>query len=131
MLYGNTNTQTHAAMIFAIDTNSQIPLYRQIAMQIKFAIANGAYRTDELIPSVRELANELTLNPNTVSSAYRELQEQGIVYPKRGLGLAVSERSTEKCRQERIETFRLRFRQLLDEAKQSGLTENEINTFYQ
>ena len=115
-------------MFIEIDPTLPQAIYQQIAQQIRFAIANEAFRANELIPSVRELAKMLALNPNTVSNAFRELQDQGLVYPRRGMGLAVAENAAEKCRADRLEHFQQRFRQLFAEAARSGLEREEIET---
>ena len=89
--------------------------------QIKGAIAAGAIAPGETIPSVRELAHELAINPNTVARAYRDLQKEGIVLFNRGMGLAVAEESPEICRRERVNVFESRVNRLLDDALRSRL----------
>ena len=113
-------------MFIQIDFASQTPIYEQVAQQIKFAIAAGSLPVNELIPSVRELSKRLALNPNTVARAYRSLQDEGVVYVRRGTGLAVAADSPEKCRNERKAWFELRFRKLYDEAVHSRLDEQEL-----
>ena len=113
-------------MFIQIDFASQTPIYEQVAQQIKFAIAAGSLPINELIPSVRELSKRLALNPNTVARAYRSLQDEGIVYVRRGTGLAVAADSPEKCRSERKAWFERRFRKLYDEAVHSRLDEQEL-----
>lgn len=114
-------------MLLHIDTGSSQPIYEQIREQIKYAIASEAVRTNELIPSVRELAKDLAINPNTISRAFRDLQEQGVVYSRRGTGLAVAEGAMEKCRTERLLVFEERFRKLYQEAIRSRLKIEEIH----
>ena len=77
-------------MFIQIDFNDALPIYDQIVRQIKFAVAGDVLCEGELIPSVRELARELTINPNTVARAYRQLQDEGILGTVRGTGLAVA-----------------------------------------
>ncbi|MGL6225480.1 MAG: GntR family transcriptional regulator [Thermoguttaceae bacterium] len=115
-------------MFISINAHSSQPIYLQIAEQIKFAIANHAICDNEMIPSVRELAKELAINPNTVSNAYRELQDSGLIHPRRGIGFAVSQGALQHCQNERLQLFERRFRQLLKEAEQSGLTRDAIQT---
>lgn len=114
-------------MFIQLDMNSSQAIYDQIVEQVKFAIAAGAVQVNELIPSVRELAKEIVVNPNTIARSYRILQEQGIVYSKRGLGLAVAEDSEKRCREERLEIFRHRFDRLFEEARRSRLSPEEIS----
>ena len=66
-------------MFFTIDFSNDLALYDQIIRQVKFAVAGEVLKPGEMIPSVRELARELTLNPNTVARAYRQLQTDGIL----------------------------------------------------
>ncbi len=77
-------------MHFALHFSNGIPIYEQIVRHIKFAVANGGLMVGEHIPSVREAAAQLAVNPNTVARAYRELQAAGILIPIRGTGLAVT-----------------------------------------
>ena len=113
-------------MFFTIDFSNDLALYDQIIRQIKFAIAGEVVKSGEMIPSVRELARELTLNPNTVARAYRQLQTDGILASIRGTGLVVAESAYERCCQERLDLIRARLRQVLAEAKQSRLETPEI-----
>ena len=66
-------------MFFQIDFGDTLPIYDQVVRQIKFAVAGGVLKEGELVPSVRELARELTINPNTVARAYRRLQDDGVL----------------------------------------------------
>jgi GntR family transcriptional regulator len=113
-------------MFFSIDFSNDLALYDQIIRQIKFAVAGDVLKSGEMIPSVRELARELTINPNTVARAYRQLQADGILASIRGTGLVVAEAAYERCCQERRELIRARLRQVLTEAKQSRLDTPEI-----
>jgi GntR family transcriptional regulator len=113
-------------MFIEIDPACSQAIYEQVVQQVKFAIAAGAVQSDELIPSVRELSRELTINPNTVVRAYRSLQDEGIVYSRRGMGLAVADNAKERCQIERKTIFENRFRQLFGEAVRSRLEPVEI-----
>lgn len=79
-------------MWFHIDPTSGVPIYLQIVQQIRSAAATGMLHEGEALPSVRELAVELAVNPNTVSKAYRELQREGVISVARGSGARVSPR---------------------------------------
>ena len=76
--------------MFSIDTRSRIPIYEQLKNNIAGLIASGALTEDEQLPSVRTLARELGINPNTVQRAYQELENQGIIYQATGRGSFVS-----------------------------------------
>ena len=118
-------------MFIHVDHRNGLAVYDQIVRQVKFAVADGAVREGELVPSVRELARELTINPNTVARAYRQLQEEGVLNPVRGTGLAVASAARKQCRTQRNKLIRERLRQVLAEAKQSGLTSQEIEQLVQ
>jgi GntR family transcriptional regulator len=113
-------------MFFQIDPHNGLAIYEQIVRQIKFAVAGGNLKTGELIPSVRELARELAINPNTIARAYRQLQDDGVVATVRGTGLEIATGAAERCRSERLKLIRNRLRQVLVEAKQSHLDASEI-----
>jgi GntR family transcriptional regulator len=114
-------------MICQIDINNGIPIYEQISRQVKFAIANGSLLVGEHVPSVREMATSAAVNVNTVARAYRDLQAQGVLVSIRGTGLAVASDAPEKCRHERLEMIRERLRYILREAKQNGVSAEEIH----
>jgi len=74
-----------------IDPGSHVPIYLQIADGIRAAVAAGVYRAGEVLPSLRAMATEIHVNPNTVQRAYDELERAGLVYSQRGKGLFVAE----------------------------------------
>ncbi len=115
-------------MLVHIDVRNGLAVYDQIVRQLKFAVADGAVRTGELVPSVRELARELAVNPNTVARAYRQLQDDGVLEPVRGTGLSVTATARRHCQAERLKLIRVRLRLVLEEALQSGLSAGEVET---
>ncbi len=72
-----------------IDTKSGVPFYRQIIEQVKFAIARGDLKPGDQLPTVRQLAVDLSINPNTVIRAYRELELAGVLETQQGSGTFV------------------------------------------
>ena len=78
----------------SINPNSPVPVYLQIADHIRGAVAAGVYRPGEAIPSVRTLALDLTVNPNTVQRAYEELEREALIESRKGLGMFVSKHGT-------------------------------------
>ena len=78
-------------MVFLqIEPDNGLAIYDQIVRQVKFAVADQVIEPGERVPSVRELARQLTVNPNTVARAYRQLQDEGILESVRGLGMQVT-----------------------------------------
>lgn len=72
--------------MFQLDYMDHSPLYEQIKEKIKALIISGALKPDEKVPSVRELAQSLTINPNTIHKAYKELETEGYIYSVRAKG---------------------------------------------
>ena len=114
-------------MFIEIDPSQPQPLFEQVSLQIKFAIAAGTVRVNEMIPSVRDLAQQLAINPNTVARAYRLLQDEEILIPRRGVGLVVAENSQAACQKLRKEFFKQRFQHFLQDAERSRLSKAELN----
>jgi len=71
--------------------NSDLPLFAQIVQQCRQALAQGALRPGDRLPTVRELAEELVVNPNTVAKAYQELEKSGVTTTRRGAGTFVAD----------------------------------------
>jgi GntR family transcriptional regulator len=113
-------------MLVHVDVRNGLAVYDQIARQVKYAVADGALRSGELVPSVRELARELAINPNTVARAYRQLQDEGVLESVRGTGLAIAAAARRQCRAERSRLIRDRLRLIFEEALHSGLESHEI-----
>jgi GntR family transcriptional regulator len=113
-------------MFFQIDFSNGLPVYQQVVRQVKFAVAGGALKAGELVPSVRELSRELAINPNTVARAFRQLQADGVLESVRGMGLQVAAGVEEQCREERVKLIRQRLQQVLVEARQSRLAADEL-----
>jgi GntR family transcriptional regulator len=78
-------------MDFHIDVGSRSPIYQQVAQQIREAVARGDLRPEERLPSVRHLSRELVANPNTIARAYTELEREGILVSRPGLGIFVAQ----------------------------------------
>ena len=115
-------------MFFQIDPSNDLAIYDQVVRQMKFAVAGAVLRVGDLVPSVRELARELCINPNTVARAYRELQTDDVLETVRGTGLAVAAGADKRCRTERIKLIRERLEQVLVEARQSRLEAGQLRS---
>jgi len=113
-------------MFIEIDLQSSQPIYEQAVMQIKFAIAAGSVKEGEMLPSVRDLAKQLTLNPNTIARTYQQLKAEGITITRRGDGIEVAEGAAGKCIAERKDYFIRRFENLFAEAQRSKLPKAEL-----
>ena len=113
-------------MFLRIDPDSGLAIYDQVVRQMKFAIAGEALKPGDMVPSVRELARDLAINPNTVSRAYLQLQHDGVLETVRGLGLSVSAGATKRCRTEGATLIRERLAQVFEEARLSHLDPDEL-----
>lgn len=82
---------THTANLFSIATGSPEPIYRQLVEQVRRLSAGGQLQPGDEMPSVREIAQALALNPMTVSKAYSLLEMEGVLARRRGLGMVVAE----------------------------------------
>jgi len=90
-------------MRFQISFSSGTPVYLQLVDQVKAAVASGALRAGEALPSIRPLAEELRLNRNTVAKAYSELENQGVIETSAGKGCFVKEAGTPLRKVARLE----------------------------
>lgn len=107
--------------MFTISINSGIPIYRQVADAVTRQIDSGQLQHGQLLPSVRQLAGELGVNPMTVSKAWSMLEADGIVERRRGVGMVVI-RKAEKPEH----SLRPAVKQLIADAKQMGLTSAQL-----
>jgi GntR family transcriptional regulator len=113
-------------MLLRIDSTNGVPLYLQIAKEVKHSIAIGSLKPGEQIPSVREIALQITVNPNTVAKAYRELESQGIVETRRGTGTFVAERIVDVTQEERRKIVGELMDRAIDEARHLQMSEDEM-----
>lgn len=108
-----------------MEFKSNIPIYLQVAVDIKKQIVSGSILPGEKLPSTRELAAAYTINPNTVARIYNELESQGVSFTRRGLGTYVSEDAAiiRRLKQEMSDTLT---DELINELRAIGCTKEEI-----
>ena len=109
-----------------ISTNDGVPIYQQIANQIKYLVASSQLMEGEELPPIRVLAEQLLVNPNTVARAYRELEIIGIVEKRRTNGTYVSGAPPQMQRRERLRILTERIDALLAEAHQMDFNIQEL-----
>ena len=114
-------------MRIIVRPDSPVPIYEQIVSQVVFAVAAGDVRAGEEIESVRELAQALVVNPNTVARAFQELEKIGVLEPRRGLNMVVAADGPKRCRERRREIVRDRVREALREAASAGLSADDVH----
>jgi GntR family transcriptional regulator len=113
-------------MFFHVQADSPLTIHEQIVAQVTFAVAAGSLHPGDFIPSVRDLANDLVINPTTVAKAFTELEERGVVEARRGRGTVIAAGAVELCQRERLRLVRERIRAALRDAVFSGLPAHEI-----
>ncbi len=113
-------------MIFRVHPSSGIAIYLQIESQIKHGIAAGALRLDDPLPSVRKLAAELRVNPNTVARAYSNLERDGLIRTVPGGGTYIAERGGGLLKAEKLRRVKPLALQLAVEGKQVELTPQDL-----
>ena len=107
-----------------LDLKDSRPLYEQIVERFQHLILCGALPEDEKLPSVRNLAMELSINPNTIQKAYGELEREGFIYSVKGRGNFVS--SSHKLKEAKKEDLKQQILALVKEGEAIGLTKDEI-----
>ena len=113
-----------------IDYDRGVPVYRQIYEAVTAALASGTLARDEQLPTIHELAQRLSINPNTVARAYRELDQDGYIVSHRGVGTFPSEEKalTSADKQRALRTI---FDKAIAEAARSGISASEVIRYFQ
>ena len=113
-------------MFFTIDPGGDIPIYEQIVRQTKFAVADGVLVGGQLVPSVRQLAGQLAVNPNTIARAYTQLQNDLVLEPLRGRGLTVRRDALQRCVKARNQVVHDGLRRVVHQALRAGISPDEV-----
>lgn len=111
--------------LIELDLRSRQPIYEQLVEKLKQLIIHRILKQDEQLPSIRALAQQLSINPNTIQKAYRELEAQGYIYSVKGKGSFVNNLS-EIDNQADIRRLKEQLRKLIAEAMFLGLTREEL-----
>ncbi|MCJ8277452.1 MAG: GntR family transcriptional regulator [Bdellovibrionales bacterium] len=112
--------------LIRINTSSETPIYQQIVEGIEQAIISGTLGAGEMLPSVRELAVQLQLNPNTVAKAYKSLQAMNLVEAVRGKGLKVRPMSEKKTENRKLDIIQQKISDLLKLAESLNISKEEL-----
>jgi GntR family transcriptional regulator len=113
-------------MQIRISASDGVPIYHQIVSQVRYLIAGGRLQPGEELPPIRVLAEQLTVNPNTVARAYLELERAGIVTKRHGSGTYVSEARNPMSQREKTKILAERVDTLLTEAKHLEVELSEV-----
>lgn len=109
-----------------ISPHDGVPIYLQIVNQVKYLVASGRLAPGSELPAIRVLAEQLTINPNTVARAYRELEDAGVVEKRSTAGTYVSDAGSRLARRERLKIITERIDALLAEARNLGIGTEEV-----
>jgi GntR family transcriptional regulator len=113
-----------------------IPIYLQIKEEIENAIVSGSIKEEDSIPSIRVLAQQYKLNPQTISSAVSELMNSDVLYKKRGIGMFVNKGAREMLRKKKMKEFtEIELCRIIEKGINLGITKDDfivmINSVYQ
>lgn len=116
---------------FRIDPSRGEPLFAQLVDAVKRAVATGALAPGDRLPSVRDLARDLLVNPNTVSKAYRELEVEGVTVSRQGSGTFVAEPRSSLSKEERRRRLVEGFEDVFSRALPWGATDEEARRAFE
>ncbi|WP_297423713.1 GntR family transcriptional regulator [Clostridium sp.] len=109
-----------------VDPRSSTPIYEQIQLGIKELILKGALKSGEKLPSVREMSSILTINPNTISKAYCELEREGVIETLRGKGTFITDNYKRKVDEKKMEYISEELKKIILKANYSGISKEEF-----
>jgi len=112
---------------FRLDPRSGVAPYRQIVDQVRQAVSLGLLHPGDQLPSVREVVGQVTINPNTVHRAYRDLEQAGVVAGRPGVGTFVVSAASSGASPEHLKELSLELRNWVDKARSTGLDDESIS----
>jgi GntR family transcriptional regulator len=116
-------------VIFRINQSAGVPLYMQLMEQVKHAVELGALREGDQLPTIRKVAEDLVINPNTVVRAYRELEHEGVLELRHGSGAYIRESAGRRSRL--IGKAQAVVRSTIDRLAEMGLMEDEVRRVFE
>jgi GntR family transcriptional regulator len=116
----------HPSLTFRLDPQSGLAPYRQLVEQVRHAVRTGLLRDGDQLPSVRDVVTQITINPNTVHRAYRELEHEGIAEGRPGLGTFITLHLSTAPDAAAHGTFEQALQDLVISARRAGLNEETI-----
>jgi len=121
-----TPAKQSEAFTFRFDPHSGVPVFRQIIDQVQAGIAAGALQYGDQLPTVRQVAVDLAINPNTVLRAYREMEIRGIVDTQQGTGTFIATRKVEQSKAERERALAQLTSEFVSRAGAGGFTLQDL-----
>ncbi len=117
---------TTAQQVFRLDSSTGVPFYRQIIDQVLLAVADGRLKPGTQLPTVRQLAVDLSVNLNTVAKAYREMEIRGIVQTQQGTGTFIAARPGAKSSRDKRKALQHLLDRLLANAEAHGIALEDL-----
>jgi GntR family transcriptional regulator len=117
---------SNGAFKFGLDLRSGVPVYRQIIDQVRAGVASGTLTAGDQLPTVRQLAVDLAINPNTVLRAYRELELGGLLETQQGTGTFITQKKVRRDEAERARQLSQLAGEFLARAGAAGFTAEEL-----
>src|SRR5690348_3725592 len=114
-----------------VNPRSGVPLYVQLIEQVKHALEIGVLQPGDQLPTVRQLASELTIAPNTIVKAYDELTNLGLIESRQGVGTTVTASFNGALRKQQLEALFERIRVLVRDAANLGVSEHELTEHFE
>ena len=118
-------------MLIKVDTRGFVPLYEQVKAEIRRLAALGAVKPHDPLPSIRELAAEILVNPNTVARAYRELEQEGLIYTQKGRGSFLTARKVQDVDRDRGVHLIRKMDEAVREIKKFGLSPAAVRKLFE
>jgi len=113
-------------MFIVISPLNPDPMYKQVTDQIKDAIADGTLKPEDRLPSIREMARELKISEITIKRAYADLENEGYILTRSGLGSFIADINRAKLRREKLVQARNEIRKILNTGKRFGLEPSDL-----
>jgi GntR family transcriptional regulator len=115
-----------AEFAFRLDSQSGVPVYRQLIDQVQAAVATKVLKTGDQLPTVRRVAVDLAINPNTVARAYREMELRGILDTQHGTGTFVADHPVERSAEEKQRLLNQLLTEVMARAGSAGFTVDDV-----
>ena len=113
-------------MINSVNIQSSVPVYEQIENHVQFAIASGKLQPGDRLPPVKQLAERLGVNFNTVAKSYRDLEVMGLIYTRRGMGCFIKKGLESKCKEVCRTRIIKHLHEVAQEAKAAGIPKKDL-----
>jgi len=117
-------------VLIKVDMRGFVPLYEQVKAEIRRLAALGAVKPHDPLPSIRELAAEILVNPNTVARAYRELEQEGLIYTQKGRGSFLSARRAQDMGRDIEAHLNRKMDEAVREIRKFGLSPAEVRKLF-